>query len=135
MQTYRRLDDRVRLYGLTVPGMLGIFVGVLLTYFGVKFSPLPFKPTVTISAVIFGFVAAIFVALQGQAMNPGQYVVAIVRWRLGRRFYTVTSGELAVGGVVVDAVPSVLADGPLVDEPPEWEDALGAGVLSGGASS
>ena len=120
MQTYRRLDDRVRLYGLTVPGMIGVFIAFVLLYVAIRISPLPFKATATITGMLFSFVGALFVVLQGHAMNPLQYVVAVVRWRVGSRFHAV-SEDPADGGVLVDAVPLALAP-VLLDDAPEWDD-------------
>ncbi len=125
MQTFRRLNDGVRYNGLTIGQMFGIFVAGAMTYGAVRISPFGFKPTVTICVMVAAGATGILLALQGQAMGPGRYLMAMVRWRLGRRYYDASDqGVPKRGGVVVDFVPPELlrdAGGPI-----EWDDEVEA---------
>jgi hypothetical protein len=63
-------------------------------------------------------------AVSGQALGPGRYIAAFVRWRCGP--VTLDAAAPVRGGVVVDVVPLVLAGG--ADETAWWPDDGEAGT-------
>lgn len=121
MQTYRRLDDGVKYYGLPIRGLVYVAIGAVLVYLIVRLSPLGFRPTVTITVFIFGTAAAGLSVVSGNAMSPDRYLAAVIAWRARRRFYdTGATSEIRRGGVMVDAIPQRLVPVPL--ETPAWDD-------------
>jgi hypothetical protein len=111
MATFRRLNDGTRYYGLTWQGWLAAVVAGALLYVAVRFSPLGYKPTITLALFAIAAAGVLLFSLSGQAIGPGRYVVAIVRWRLGPGRYVAPDAEHPVtGGVLVDAVPLALAE-------------------------
>lgn len=120
MQTFRRLNDSTKYYSLSWRGWLAVGVGGGLLYGAVRVSPLSFKVTLTIALCVLAMSGMVLYALSGQALGPGRYLSAIVRWRLGHKHYLAppTIGDRRpAGGVLVDAVPISLLD---VDETPTW---------------
>jgi len=123
MQTYRRLNDGVRYYGLTIRGLIYVGLAAALIYLVVRISPLSFRPTLTITLFMIGPAATMLYVVSGNAMSPDRYLAAVFAWRTRRRFYdTATASEPRRGGVVVDAIPKRLVPEPAAA--PEWEDEL-----------
>jgi hypothetical protein len=111
MPTFRRLNDGTRYYGLTWRGWLAASAAGGLLYLAVRFSPLGYKPTITITLLVMTAAGMALYAVSGQALGPGRYVAALVRWRFGSaHFQAPDSKHRVAGGVLVDAVPLVLAD-------------------------
>jgi hypothetical protein len=111
MPTFRRLNDGTRYYGLTWRGWLALSVGGGVLYLAVRCSPLGYRPTITLTLFAITAAAMALYALSGQALGPGRYVMAIVRWWLGpARFVAPDAEHTVTGGVLVDAVPLVLVD-------------------------
>jgi len=125
MPTFRRLNDGTRYYGLTWRGWLtAAFAGGLL-YLSVRFSPLSYKPTITLTVFAMAIAGMALYAISGQALGPSRYVVAIIRWRFGPAHFVAPDAAHPVrGGVLVDAVPLLLADRS--DELAWWQDAPAA---------
>lgn len=111
MQTFRRLNDGTRYYGLTWRGWLAAGTAGGLLYLAVRFSPLSYKPTISITLLVMTAAGMALYAVSGQALGPGRYVLAVIRWRLGpAQFWAPDEHDQAVtGGVLVDAVPLALA--------------------------
>lgn len=80
MQTFRRLNDPERYYGLSWRGWLAAGLGGGLMYLAVRVSPLGPKPTITITVLLLSVVGTLLYGLSGQAIGPGPYVVALVRY-------------------------------------------------------
>lgn len=111
MQTFRRLNDATRYYGITWRGWLAAAFASGLLYISVRFSPLGDKATITLTAFAVAAAGVALYAVSGQAIGPGRYVVAIVRWRFGPSWFIApAAGGRASGGVVVDGVPVAFAD-------------------------
>jgi hypothetical protein len=79
--TLRRLNDRERYYGLTWPGWVALALAGGLLYGAVRISPFGIRPTVTVVVLLLAFAASITLALQGQTIGPGRYLVALYRFR------------------------------------------------------
>jgi hypothetical protein len=118
MRTFRRLNDGARYYGLTWQGWLALGVAGAVLYGAVRVSPLGSRPTITLT--LFALVAAgmVVYAVSGQALGPGRYIAAFVRWRCGPGSFDAAAPVR--GGVVVDVVALVLAGG--ADETAWWPD-------------
>jgi hypothetical protein len=54
MQTFRRLNDPERYYGLSVRGWVLVAAGVGVMYIAVRLSPLAVKPTISITLIARG---------------------------------------------------------------------------------
>lgn len=120
MQTFRRLNDGTRYYGMTWRGWLTASVAGGLLYVSVRLSPLGYKPTITLTLFVMAAAGIALYAVSGQALGPGRYVAAIIRWRFGPAQFVAADAERPVsGGVVVDAVPLLLADS--TDELAWWQ--------------
>ena len=79
--TLRRLNDRERYYGLTWPGWVALAVAGGVLYGAVRVSPFGLRATVTIVVLVLAFLASIALALQGQTIGPGRYLLALYRYR------------------------------------------------------
>lgn len=111
MPTFRRLNDGTRYYGLTWRGWLAAAAAGGLLYLSVRFSPLSYKPTITLTLFAMAAAGVALYAISGQALGPSRYVLAIIRWRFGAARFIAPDDEHPVsGGVLVDAVPLILAD-------------------------
>lgn len=127
MQTFRRLNDGTRYYGMTWRGWLMASAAGAVLYLSVRLSPLDYKPTITLTVFAIAAGAVALYAVGGQALGPGRYVLAIVRWRLGATWFVTpgTDGPVS-GGVLVDTVPVALTD--RMDEFPGQASFAGASV-------
>ena len=79
--TLRRLNDRERYYGLTWPGWVALAAAGGVLYGAVRVSPFGLRATVTIVVLVLAFLASIALALQGQTIGPGRYLLALYRYR------------------------------------------------------
>jgi hypothetical protein len=107
MRTFRRLNDGARYYGLTWRGWLALGLAGAALYAAVRVSPLGSRLTITM--MLFALTAAgmVLYAVSGQALGPGRYIAAFVRWRCGPESFDAAAP--VTGGVVVDVAPLVLA--------------------------
>ncbi len=79
--TLRRLNDRERYYGLTWPGWVALTLAGGVLYGAVRISPFGVRATVTVVVLLLAFCASIALALQGQTIGPGRYLLALYRFR------------------------------------------------------
>ena len=79
--TLRRLNDRERYYGLTWPGWVALAVSGAILYAAVRISPFGLRATVTVVVLMLAFLASVALALQGQTIGPGRYLLALYRYR------------------------------------------------------
>ena len=79
--TLRRLNDRERYYGLTWPGWVALAAAGGILYCAVRVSPFGLRATVTVVALVMAFIASVALALQGQTIGPGRYLLALYRYR------------------------------------------------------
>jgi hypothetical protein len=85
MHTFRRLNDAERYYGLSWRGWVGVGVAGAIMYVAVRFSPFGAKPTITITVLILALVGVVLYGLSGQAIGPGRYLLALVRYLLAHK--------------------------------------------------
>jgi hypothetical protein len=85
MQTFRRLNDPERYYGLSWRGWLFVALGGAVVYLAVRFSPLGMRPTITITVLTLALAAVILHAVSGQALGPGRYLLALYRYTRERK--------------------------------------------------
>jgi len=134
MQTFRRLNDGTRYYGMTWQGWLAAALAGGVLYVSVRFSPLSYKPTITLTLFVMAAAGVALYAVGGQALGPGRYVLAIVRWRFGPAHFLAPDAEEPVsGGVIVDAVPLVLADS--TEDAAWWQLDSAPPVTNGGGAA
>ena len=77
MQTFRRLNDPERYYGLSWRGWISVAVGGGVLYLAVRFSPIGTRPTITITVLALALAGTILQAVSGQALGPGRYLLAL----------------------------------------------------------
>jgi hypothetical protein len=85
MQTFRRLNDPERYYGLSWRGWLFVALGGALVYLAVRFSPIGIRPTITITVLALALVGVVLHAVSGQALGPGRYLLALYRYGRERK--------------------------------------------------
>jgi hypothetical protein len=118
VNTFRRLNDAERYYGLSWRGWLASAAAGGVAYGAVRVSPLGVKPTITITVLAVAMLGAILYGLSGQALGPGRYAAALVRYRRAAKRLDVPERPDRIG-VVLDRVPppdeSTVALEPLAD--------------------
>jgi hypothetical protein len=121
-QTFRRLNDPERYYGLSWRGWLAAIAGGGLLYLAVRFSPFGFRPTVTFVVLSLTLVGVILHGLSGQAIGPGRYLIALIRYRLARKHLRPPE-HADKHGFVLETVPAAALEPshPTPVGPPEWE--------------
>jgi hypothetical protein len=85
MQTYRRLNDPERYYGMSWRGWLGCALGGGLLYLAVRVSPLGVKPTISLTLLVIAFAGTVLYGLSGQAIGPGRFLMAALRHASSRK--------------------------------------------------
>jgi hypothetical protein len=119
MQTLRRLNDPERYYGLSWRGWLGVALGGGVLYGAVRLSPLGLRPTITIVVLALAFGGVVLHALSGRALGPGRHLMALLRYAMSAKRFTLPP-EPGRGGLVLDAAPDPdVSDTPPVDGLPE----------------
>ena len=103
--TLRRLNDRERYYGLTWPGWIAIALAGGVLYGAVRVSPFGLRPTVTAVVLVLAFCASLALALQGQTIGPGRYLLALYRYRRAPKQLG-PPGQPDRHGLVLDIAPS-----------------------------
>jgi hypothetical protein len=103
--TLRRLNDRERYYGLTWPGWVALAVSGAILYGAVRISPFGLRATVTIVVLVLAFLASVALALQGQTIGPGRYLLALYRYRCASKQLAPPT-EPDKYGLVLDTVPA-----------------------------
>ncbi len=122
MQTFRRLNDPERYYGLSWRGWLGAGVGAGVLYAAIRLSPLGAKPTISLTGIALAFAATVLYGLSGQAIGPGRFLIAVIRHGLSRK--QLACPERPDGhGLVLDAAPAETQT-PTPDLDPALEEAF-----------
>jgi hypothetical protein len=116
--TLRRLNDRERYYGLTWPGWVALAAAGGVVYGAIQVSPFGLRVTVTVVVLVLAFFASVAMALQGQTIGPGRYLLALYRYRRAHKTLGPPSGPDRYG-LVLDVAP---------DANPELEPVLEGGV-------
>jgi len=123
VQTFRRLNDPERYYGLSWRGWLGAAAGGAILYGAVRLSPLAVKPTISVTVIALAFAGTVLYGLTGQAIGPGRFLVAVIR-------HASSPKQLACPdrpdghGLVLDAAPPETQAPPAAQLDPELERAL-----------
>jgi hypothetical protein len=120
VHTFRRLNDPERYYGLSWRGWLAALAGGGVLYLAVRFSPLGFRPTVTFVVLVLALAGVVLHALSGQAIGPGRYLAAVVRYRLARKRLTVPERPDR-RGLVLDRIPTPTEPARPARVLEEWE--------------
>jgi hypothetical protein len=102
--TLRRLNDRERYYGLTWPEWVTLAIFGAILYGAVRISPIGTRATVTVVVLLLAFVASVALALQGQAIGPGRYLLALYQYRRQAK-QLVPPSRPDKHGLVLDAAP------------------------------
>lgn len=116
-ETYKHLEDRVRLFGLTLGQMASLFVMAMVgILFGLYASPLPPGPTIMVSVLTAGSPVVLAYAVTGRELEVWGTLFAVGRWARSEKHYLPGGGPLPEAGyVVVKPTPPPLA----VVRPPE----------------
>ena len=123
MPTLRRLNDRERYYGLTLPGWVGVAIAGGLLYAAVKVSPFGTRATITIVVLVLAFAGMVIAGISGQALSPARHLAAIIAYhRAPKRLALSERPEKR--GLVLDAAPDLARDERRQDEPQPVEGAL-----------
>jgi hypothetical protein len=122
MQTYRRLNDPERYYGMSWRGWVGCgFAGAML-YLAVRISPLGVKPTISLTLLAIAFTGTVLYGLSGQAIGPGRFLMALIRHASSRR-HLVCPERADRRGLVLDSSPPETQH-PAGQLDPELKDAF-----------
>ena len=102
MRTFRRLNDPERFYGLSWCGWIGLAAAGAVLYAAVRFSPLAAKPTISITVITLSLLASVLWGLSGQALGPGRFLIAAVRYSASRKQLTLADEPDRHGLVLAD---------------------------------
>src|SRR3954454_22731615 len=97
-ETYKHLEDPLRLSGLTIgqwAGLLGS--GLVAIVFGLYLSPLPPGPTSGLSLFVAGLPLALSYAVSGFDMAISQTIAAVDRWARSAKHYLPGADQSATG--------------------------------------
>jgi hypothetical protein len=104
MQTFRRLNDPERYYGLSVRGWVLVAAGVGVLYLAVRVSPLAVKPTISITLIALTLAGGVLLGVSGQAIGPGRFLLAVIAHAATRSQLTL-DGKPDRGGVTLTEPP------------------------------
>ncbi len=122
VQTFRRLNDPERYYGLSWRGWIGAAAGGAVLYAAVRVSPLGVKPTISLTVITLAFAGSVLYGLSGQAIGPGRFLIAAIR-------HATAPKRLACPerpdkhGLILDCAPPVSA-AAVTELDPELEEAF-----------
>lgn len=103
-ETYKHLEDPLRLNGLTI-GQYAALCGTALVaiVFGLYISPLPPGVTMGISLFLAGLPISLSYAVSGFDIAISDTIGEVYRWARGDKHYLPGAGETPTGYVVVHA--------------------------------
>jgi hypothetical protein len=104
VQTFRRLNDPERYYGLSWRGWLGVAAAAGILYAAIRLSPLGTKPTISLTGIALAFAGTILYGLSGEAIGPGRFLIAVIRHALSRKHLT-TPQRPDGHGLVLNSAP------------------------------
>lgn len=105
MDTFRRLNDPERYYGLSWRGWLAAGPAGGLLYGAVRISPFGLRPTITIVALLLALAGTVLYGLSGQAIGPGRYALALIRYRTSAKTFKPPVGATEPGLVLANVPP------------------------------
>jgi hypothetical protein len=101
-ETYKHLEDPLRLSGLTIGQWVGLLgSGLVAIVFGLYLSPLPPGVTIGVSLFVAGLPLALSYAVSGFDMAISQTIAAVYRWARGAKHYLPGAEAPAAGYVVL----------------------------------
>jgi hypothetical protein len=109
MQTFRRLNDPERYYGLSVRGWIAVAAGVGVLYLAVRLSPLAVKPTISITLIALTLAGGVLLGVSGQAIGPGRFLLAVIAAAVSRGELTLQEAPDRGGVTLTDAPPEPVA--------------------------
>jgi hypothetical protein len=109
MQTFRRLNDPERYYGLSVRGWVAVAAGVGVLYLAVRLSPLAVKPTISITLIALTLAGGVLLGVSGQAIGPGRFLLAVITHAVSRGELTLPVAPDRGGVTLTDAPPEPAA--------------------------
>jgi hypothetical protein len=100
-ETYKHLEDPLRLSGLTV-GQYAALAGTTLVaiVFGLYLSPLSPGVTIGVSLFLAGLPVSLSYAVSGSDVAIGDTVVSLYRWARGDKHFLPGAGDSPAGYVV-----------------------------------
>jgi hypothetical protein len=104
-ETYKHLEDPLRLSGLTV-GQYAALCGTSLVaiVFGLYLSPLSAGATIGVSLFLAGLPVSLSYAVSGLDVAVSDTIVSLYRWARGDKHFLPGAGECPAGYVVARAV-------------------------------
>jgi hypothetical protein len=100
-ETYKHLEDPLRLSGLTIGQYAGLCGSVLVAIvFGLYLSPLPTGVTIGLSLFLAGLPIALSYAVSGFDIAMTETMGALYRWARSDKHYLPGAGEEPAGYVV-----------------------------------
>jgi hypothetical protein len=112
MQTFRRLNDPERYYGLSVRGWVLVAAGVGVMYIAVRLSPLAVKPTISITLIALTVAGGVLLGVSGQAIGPGRFLLAVIAHAATRSDLTLPETPDRGGVTLTEPPPE---PGPIAD--------------------
>src|SRR4051794_5624574 len=104
-ETYKHLEDPLRLSGLTIGQWAGVLgAGLVAIVFGLYLSPLPPGATIGVSLFVAGLPLALSYAVSGFDMAISETIAAVYRWARGAKHY-LPGAEPPPAGYVVLRTP------------------------------
>ncbi|MGH2942061.1 MAG: hypothetical protein ACRDLN_04715 [Solirubrobacteraceae bacterium] len=103
-ETYKHLEDPLRLSGLTI-GQYAAMGGTTLVaiVFGLYLSPLPAGVTLGVSLFLAGLPISLSYAVSGFDVKMTETLSALYQWARGAKHYLPGAGDAPVGYVVAQA--------------------------------
>jgi hypothetical protein len=103
-ETYKHLEDPLRLSGLTI-GQYAAMCGTTLVaiVFGLYISPLPTGVTIGLSLFLAGLPISVSYAVSGFDVSVADTIAALYRWAREDKHFLPGAGETPTGYVVAQA--------------------------------
>jgi hypothetical protein len=103
-ETYKHLEDPLRLSGLTIGQYAALAATTLVAIvFGLYLSPLSPGVTIGLSLFLAGLPVSLSYAVSGSDVAIGDTIVSLYRWGRGAKHFLPGAGEIPAGYVVARA--------------------------------
>jgi hypothetical protein len=103
-ETYKHLEDPLRLSGLTIGQYAALGATTLVAIvFGLYLSPLSPGVTIGVSLFLAGLPISLSYAVSGSDVAIGDTIVSLYRWVRGAKHFLPGAGEIPAGYVVAGA--------------------------------
>ena len=112
-ETYKHLEDKVRLGPFTLGQWASLFVMALLgALFGLYWSPFPTKLTIIVSVYVGAGPPLAAYLLEGRDFDVWRTMLAVWVWARGEKHYLPGGGPVPEAGYVVRVPPPVVRPEP-----------------------